>query len=432
LIKVLWFLFKVMLIVGAAIWVADRSGRVSIEWQDVIVETSTALLAAAVALLVAVTFYLTRLVDTLRTTPRIYRMHKALRHQRQGQKLLSQALDAISLDKKHKATGLLKRAEKLLGPSHIVDMIKNRTLIEEKPMASSVTADFSSPYAWREAIEQQLRGGHTAEARMLAERFAKKHASLALPKKLLCDIYLLEGEWDKALASLDALRLTNTMSRKDIRLIKAAIFAERARVTLQRAHFAEGFEWAMQSDRLHPKWVPALLQAVQALAGQDKQREAASLIAQSWSQSAHDQLADAFLNLRHFKNNLARAQEAEKLVRKAPGEAASHWLLLNAFLAARLFGQARHHAMALISASPSRKVYNALARLEEAENNNRIAAATWRKKAEETGPDLSWVCKNCKQPHVQWQAHCHSCKNFNSFEWSRPLFAAGQIEKKPA
>lgn len=425
MIRTLWFLLKILAVVGAAIWVADRSGHVTIEWQNVVVETSTALLVAAVALLMVVTYSLTRFIDSIRTTSRLYRMHEALRYQRRGHKLLGEALDAISVEKPKRAISLLKRAEKMIGPSHMVEIVKARAG-KEDTQAPVAVADLSSPFAWRDAIENNLERGNAAQARQLAEQFAQKNPDLVLPKKLLLQIYLHEAQWNEALNMLDFLRSVNAMPRKDIRAQRAVVFAERARLAIKRHDYAEGFEYAMHADRLRPVWAPAILQASAALAGQDKPREAANLIARSWAQAAHEQLADIYVTLKHFKNPLKMAQESERLARKAPSLSASHWLLLQAGLAARLYGEARHHGEALVVADPSRKVFNAMARIEDMEKNDKAAAGRWLLKGEASRPDPAWICASCKKPHSQWQALCAACKAFDTLAWGHPLSIADE------
>lgn len=423
MIRTLWFLIKLLAAVGAAIWVADRGGHVTIEWENVVLETSTVVLVGAIALLVLITYSLTHVVHTIRTTPRLYRMHEALRYQRRGHKLLVEALDALSIEKPRRAEKLLKRAEKMIGPSHVVEMVKAKTAASPD-VAQVVVADLSSPYAWRDAIEKNMEGGNAQEARRLAEQFSEKYPDLALPKKLLLHVYLREAEWEKALQMLDYLRSANAMPRKDIRSQRAVVYAERARLALKQHDYAQGFADAMQADRLRPGWAPAMLQATAALVGQDKPREAANLLGRCWGQTPHEQLADLFLILKHFKTPLKMAQEAEKLARKSPESVASHWLLLQAGLNARLYGEARHHGEILVAHYPARKIYNAMARLEDAEKNDKAAAGRWLLKAESSRPDSAWICNDCKKPHSQWQALCSGCKAFDSLAWGHPLSIA--------
>lgn len=417
MIKLVAFLVRILVIVGLAIYIADRSGRVTIEWQDSVIETSTFVLIIAITLAVAAAIMLVRVADRIRALPARYRLHRQLREQKKGQYFLSQAIEALGMEKKRRAFSFLKRAEKFLGPSQFIDLVKSQT--QPPNVATAALADYSSPYAWREAILQLLKEERMAEARALAERFANKHPALPLSRKLLLDIYMQSGDWDAAISALDQLRVGHVLPRKDIRTMKAAVFAERAREAILKANPREGFEWAMQADRLRASWIPAIQQAVAALAAQDKPREAASLIAQVWPNAAHPQLAHAFLALKTGKNDLKTAQEAEKIARKMPEHPASQLLLAKAFLRANLLGQARHYAGELVKLEPSRSAYLLLAAVAEAEHD-RAAMDAAHDNAITAPPDAAWICRECKQPYAHWQALCKTCKGFDTLAWGAP------------
>lgn len=402
--------------VAAAIFVADRSGRVSIEWSNSIIETSTAILVAAVALLVLAGIFTMRMVDRVRAIPGAYRRHQQLQYHHKAHRILTQAVEAAALEKPGKASRLVKRAEKMLGPSHLIDMVKTQVA----PASIDGATEPVSPYAWREAVTHELRAGNLGHARDLAQRFVKKHPDLPQPKRLLLDIYLQSGEWSQALDALDQLRVGHILSRKEIRQIRAAIYTERAREAVRDGNPREAFEWAMQADRLRSAWVPAIYQAVAALAQQDRPKEAAHLISQMWPGAAHAQLGEAFLGLKTGRNEIKMAQEAEKLARKSPDHPASHALIAKAATRAGLWGEARRHAELWVREEPCRSAYHLLARIAETERD-KPAAEQAARLAADAQPDAAWICDLCKQPHAQWQVQCMSCKGFDSLRWGTPL-----------
>lgn len=430
MIKFLIFLLKVILFVVVAVWVADRAGRVSFEWQDHVIETSAALAIGLIVLMMWASYKAARFISILHTTPRIYRMHARLRQQRQGHKMLSEAVNAIAEQKKGKSLLFLRRAEKLLGPSQVVDLVKSHLGNDAKISAPAIniSAEVNSPFAWRQVVEHHLHEHRLGEALQAAKMFAEKHPALPLAKKMLFDVHVRSRNWDAAMGTLEEMRLQHAMPRKDWRVVKAAVLAERARESLEHGHPVDAFDMAMQADRMHPNWVPAISMAARALAKQDKAKEASNLIERMWGTAAHEQLGDLYLALRTGKSDLQKAQAAEKLAKNSIANPASRLFVARALTKAGLWGQARSYAKALADEHPRKDYYELLAHIEDIQNHDPATAQEWRKLASSAPPDEAWVCGNCKQPHAEWQGLCQSCKGFNTLAWGVPLHK--QVMKK--
>lgn len=421
MIKLLVFLLKIILVVFVAVWVAERAGRITFEWKDSVIETSAALALGVVALLIIISYKTAKTVAAIRNTPRLYRMHTHLRQQRLGQKMLTDAIGAFSEQKKVKGAKFLRKAEKLLGPSQIVDLVKSHVGQSVIEPTTSMVAEASSPYAWKQIIEQHLRDNKQGEALQAATSFADKHPQLPLAKKLLFDVLVRQRSWEKAMQTLEQLRANHSMPRKEWRDTKAALLTERAREALEHNHASQAFEMTLQADRMHPNWVPTVLTSARALAKQDKAKEAAALIERAWPNCAHEQLGDLYLSLKTGRSDLQKAQAAEKLAKSNMGNADSKLLVARALTKAGLWGQARSYAKALADSHPRRDYYDLLAHIEDIQTNDKAAVARWKNLAVSAPPDEAWVCTSCKQPHGEWQGICASCNSFNTLQWSTPL-----------
>ncbi len=431
MLKLALFILKLIALVFVAVWVAERAGKISFEWKDSVIETSAALALGVVALMMVISYKAAKMIATIRNTPRLYRMHNHLRQQRMGQKLLSDALGAFSEQKKGKGLKFLRKAEKLLGPSQVVDLVKTHVgepVLSEMPSTSNLM-EATSPYAWKQIIEQHLRDGKETEALQTANTFADKHPQLPLAKKLLFDVLVRLKNYDKALQTLELLRLHHSMPRREWRDTKAALLTERARDALEHGHAAQAFEWSLQAERLHPFWVPTVLMAARALAKQDKAKEAANLIERAWPNCGHEQLGDVYLSLRTGRNDLQKAQSAEKLAKNNPNNEASRLLVARALTKAGLWGQARSMALALSKEHPRRDYFDLLAHIEDIQTQDKVAVAKWNNLASSAPPDEAWVCTSCKQPHGEWQGSCASCHSFNTLSWATPLNKLSIVQK---
>ncbi len=418
MIRLIGSLLKLGLLIAAVVWVADRSGRATIAWGDVLVETSTLALVVGVGMIAYASYTAARLVSGIQGIPSRLRMRRALARRKKGEKLLSRAVYALADDKKSRAKLFLGRAEKLLGPTPGV--VLARTQAGALPALSGAEGDYGSPFAWREAVENSLQAGKLAQAQALAEKFAARHGDLALSKKLLFDVHARGGRWDQARQLLDDLRQIGALPRREARRMQAAVLAERARLDLERGHAVDAFEYAHHAGRLRPQWAPAIHLAAAALAAQNKPREAASLIARAWATSPHPQLGALYLSLYTGKNDLKKAEAVENMTRRAASHPASRLLRAEALFRAGIYAQARHWAAELAKTHPSRDVARLLSRVAGAEHDV-AASQLWQARAVEAPPGEAWICSSCRQPHKDWQALCTNCHAFNTLDWEKQL-----------
>jgi uncharacterized membrane-anchored protein len=376
LIRFLFLLAKFLVFVAIAVWLSDRAGKVTFEWRDTTLQTSAALLIGVLALMLYATHKLSTWLASLRTGPKLYHMHLRLRQHRQGEKLLGRALTELEASKPTKSLRSLARAEKLLGPSEVVEAIKSK--VAAPSSASGV------PLSWREMLGSEIR----------------------------------RKNWDGALAILEEQHGSETLPRKEWRALKAALLTEQARHALHHKHEPEAFEYAMQADRLRPHWPPALLLAAESLVAQGKIKEAARFIERQWDGTPHEQLGDFYMALRTGKTELQKAQAIEKMLRRSSGQPESRMVLARAYARAGLWGQARQIAQGLAQESPRAAVFVLLAEIEEREKRNTTAAHGWRERASAAAANPAWECTACKHRHVRWQALCAYCSAFDKLEWN--------------
>ncbi len=418
------FILKLIVLVFVAVWVAERAGKISFEWQDNVIETSAALALAGVALLMGVSYKIAKMIAAIHSTPRLYRMHAHLRQQRMGQKLLSDALSAFSEQKKGKGLKFLRKAEKLLGSSQVVDLVKIHVgdfVIREIPSKGVVT-EALSPYAWKQTIERYLRDDKTAQALQTAACFAEQHPHLPLAKKQLFDVHMRLGNGDKASQVLEQMRQQRVISRREWRDTKVAVLTERARDALEHGRATQALEWGLQAERIKPFWVPTVLQTAKALVMQDKAKEAANLIERAWPYCGHEQLGDLYLSLRNGRSDLQKAQEVERLAKRSPSNPASRLLVARALTKAGVWGKARSVALALVREQPRRDYYELLAQIEDIQTQNKVAVAQWKNLAASAPPEEAWNCGSCKQPHGEWRGACAACHGVNTLAWGTPLY----------
>src|SRR5262249_39755268 len=58
-----------------------------------------------------------------------------------------------------------------------------------------------------------------------------------------------------------------------------------------------------------------------------------------------------------------------------------------------------------------------MARLEEGERGDLVAARRWLMAATDAPPDPVWVCSHCSTAAAEWTARCSHCGEFDSLSW---------------
>ena len=123
------------------------------------------------------------------------------------------------------------------------------------------------------------------------------------------------------------------------------------------------------------------------------------------------------------------------LARHNPDAIENHLALAEAALAARLWGEARHHLTAAgavpadaaapsgTAGAPPRRLCVMMARLEEGERGDVAASRAWRDRALEAPADPAWLCRACGGESGEWQALCPHCGGFDTLDWDAPPVA---------
>ena len=172
------------------------------------------------------------------------------------------------------------------------------------------------------------------------------------------------------------------------------------------------------------------------LAARGDKRRARKILESAWAEFPHPDLARAFAALAPDEDPLARLQRTARLAKLRPDSGESHIAIAEAALAAELWGEARRHLrLALLAPNPGRRVFRLMARLEEEEHGDPVAARQWLSRAAEAEPDPAWVCRHCAASAPVWHPLCPSCEAFDGLIWAspaRPAIAARASADVPA
>ncbi len=432
MIRVLWFAFKLAVLVAVAYWLAERPGEVSIDWLGYRIETSVGILLAAVVLLVGISALVYRAWRFLRRSPRnIGQSYQASRRKR-GYKALTQGMVAVAAGEADEAARHARRADNLLDEPPLTMLLSAQTAQlngDEAAAKRYFTAMLANPetrfLGLRGLLTQALREGDEPQA---LDYVRQAHAMRPRTPWVLTSLFDLSercGDLAAAERALESAAKAKVLPAPEAGRKRAVIAMERAQEAARAGDHAAAVAHARTANKLAPDLVPAAALLAEQMIATGQDRKAAKVLERAWSAAPHPDLAALYLTTLKSDDGLERLKRLGQLTAKRPDDAESHLALARAALEARLWGEARRHIKDAagpdgLDGTPGESVCRLMAELEERESGDSAAARSWLGRAAGAPRDPAWVCTNCGAVSAQWSARCGACESFDSIAWQPP------------
>jgi HemY protein len=425
--RALLFLVKLAVIVGIAVWVAERPGTVTLRWLNWELHSTVGVLILAVVVAAALAALLYRLWRLTIRSPRDYLRRRAQRRRERGYKALTQGMVAVAAGDAEEAKRQARRAATLLNepPLTLLLAAQAAQLDGDEEAARDyftrmIERDETAFLGLRGLLMQAIRSGDDAAALELAERAYKERPETPWVVRTLLDLQIRRGAWEKAIATLGQAQKISLIASDQAKRQRAAVLVEQSRALERAGDAAEALRLARDAHRLEPGFVPGAAQLAGLLIVQGKGREATRVIETAWSDTPHPALAQAYTALKGEESPLDRARRFERLGELNRSTRDARLELADVAMAARLWGEARRHLEVAVELGPTARAYRMLAELEEEERGDPEAPPRWLRKAAEAAPDPAWVCERCGAAHPSWSAKCEGCGSFASLVWRQP------------
>lgn len=424
--KIFVYILGVTALVVGAVWLADRPGLVTVQWEGWRADTSVpvllAILAATVTLLTAVA----RTLLMLRRVPRRIAETHRTRRGHKGYLALSGGFAAIAAGDAHRALRLAKEAEARLKDPSLTLLLS----AQAAELAGDIVSARGSYDALLERPETTLIGlrgligqlrkeDKHDEALALAVRAVSLRSDAAWAVQALFEEQSHAGLWADAEATLNHNPRAKAFSPEREQHLRAALATGRAIRVQEDGDRSGALKLARQALGHQPDFVPAAVLAVRLHTAEGKERKAAAVVEEAWRRAPHPELARACFDIWPGDNALRRAQRAERLAAFNPDHIDSKLVVAEAFLDAELWGQARSQ-LAPLAENACRRAAVLMARLEQAERGNAEAATEWLRHASEAPAAPAWRCNSCVGEAPKWSLRCPSCGAFDSIVWTVP------------
>jgi HemY protein len=418
-----------VLVVGAAT-IADYPGAVDITWQGWEITTSVGVLIATVALLALVLWLLLALIATVVRLPRRFRRNRRERRRRLGERALTRGLIAITAGEGGTAQRQARRAEALLGPTPLVQMLAAQTSLLEGDEAgarqryTALLDNKDGEFAGlRGLVGQAMRAGDLDAALRYAQRAHERRPSAVWAFETLFALQARAGRWEEARETLAGGVRRHLLPAERARRYRGALLYEMSLDAEGEGDRRRAISLAAEAQTLLPEVAAPAVRQSRLLIADGRPRPARRIIERAWRTAPHPALAAIWGELGGGMPALELVAWFEVLAAHNPDAAESAIALAEAALAAQLWGEARRHlgrAFAAAPDAPPRRLCLLMARLEDAEHQDTAKAREWYGRALDAPPDPAYVCERCGREQAEWRGLCAHCHGFGTLAWRTP------------
>lgn len=422
--RLLLFFLQLAVLVGVAVWVADRPGEVTLRWLGYEITTDVGILLLAVALLMALAALLYHLWRRLVRAPRGTLVALGRRRQRRGWRALTNGFVAVAAGEAEQARRFAGKAESLLNEPALTRLLSAQAAQlngDEAAVSRHLEAMLTEPetrfLALRGLVQQALRQGDTALALERVEQAYRLRPDTPWVMETLFDLAEREGRLLEASRVLQEARRRRTLPAAEADRRRAVVTYERALAAEGEGQPQEAYDRVRAALRLAPDLTAAAALTARLAERLGRKREAERTLERAWTLQPHPDLAKLYLALNPQATAAERLRLLKRLTGGQPDHAESRLALAEAALAAGLWGEARQQLLPFETEAPDQRAAILLALLAEAEQGDHEAARRWRDKAASLPAPPAWDCGNCGHRAPDWQPRCRACGSFDSLLW---------------
>lgn len=425
----------------AAVWLAERPGTLTAEWQGWRLDTSVGVVAIAIVVLILLGVAAWLLWRWISGAPGALLEGWGDSRRRRGYRELTQGLAAVAAGDGAEAQKHARKAEQLLAEPALTLLLSAQAaqLTGDRDGArrafDAMLKDQQMAFlGLRGLIGQSLRDGDQMTALGYAERAFALRPQTPWVVHSLFDMQAQAGHWKAAQDTLDAGMRRKVVTADKGRALKALLEVERSREAEHGGRASDALALAREAFGLAPERIAATsrLAELQIKAGDAKR--AMKTLERGWAVAPHPDLAELYLRASGESDPLKRVGIVRRLAAGNPDDIESHLALAKASLDAGLWGEARRQLETAGGTSPPVRICRLMAEVEERANAGQAKVHEWLARAATAPADRSWSCTACGAHHETWRSVCESCSAFGTLQWRAPG-TYGQIlppEARPA
>jgi HemY protein len=424
MLRVLVFIAVASALAFGSVWLAERPGEVSIVWGGLTIETTVAMAAIGVALLIFAGMMLWSLLRFVLGLPTAFSFASRARKRTRGYEAVSRGMVAIGAGDPSAARRHASDARKLIPdePLALLLSAQSAQLSGDKPAAEAAFKDMleeptTRVLGLRGLFVEARRRGDQISARAFADEAVRLSPSLAWANDALLEFHSTAGDWAQARTAVERRAALRLSDKTESRRHRAVLLAAEA-LAKQEANPTEALSAALEALKLAPGLTPAAALAGRMLSARGDLRKAARVLEAAWREQPHPDLAAAYVNLRNGDSQKDKLDKAQALMKLKPTDPESVFAVADAAIAARDYPLARKALSPLLAAVPTVRTCLLMARIEDGEHGSAGRAREWLTRSVRAPRDNAWVADGIVSE--TWLPVSPVSGRLDAFAWTLP------------
>jgi HemY protein len=427
MIRVLVFLAFLAVAAAGAVWLADRPGEVMLTWQGQEIRTSLMVAVSALAALLVAAIMVWSVVRFVLRSPDLVSLFFANRRKSKGFDAITRGMVAVGAGDLRTARKYAYDARRLAGDQPLALLLQAQTaqLGGDRGAAALTFQEMAAKpdtklIGLRGLYMEAVGRGDPADARRHAEEAARLAPGVGWAGQAELDFRCAAGEWTEALATVERNIRNGVVEPAIGRRQKAVLLTARA-MELEDGRRDEALDLATEALKIEPALVPAAVLAGRILSHKGDLRRASKILETAWKAAPHPQIADTYAHVRQGDAARDRLKRVRALTSTHTMHVESALAVARAAIEAADYELARR-ALTPHLGDPTQRVCLAMARLEQAGNDDAGAARGWIARAVRARRDAAWTADGVVS--ADWKPVSPVTGRLDAFEWKVPVTEA--------
>lgn len=432
MLKALWFMTKIIIVVGLCVWIAERPGTVSINWMEYTLHFQLGFFMLIGLALILIALFLHGFIRAILELPRSLKRRTVQKRTEKGYKALTLGLTAVAAGDTRIAKIQARKASHLLPHDHGLPLLLEAQTARLEGKEEEAQEYFhelmqnkdTAFLGVRGLLQASLDQGNHEQALLLARKAHDLNPKQSWILKIRYDLEIKSAQWPEARKTLKRAERIKAFPINKIKSDRVAICLAYAEQYKHHGDESKAFEEIKKAYKLAPDFVPASCAMVEAYLAQGKRSRAVQILERAWKAGAHPDLLTLWeqtMPTRKSKDVLARLKWYERLLAISPQSVQGLLAVADAAIQDGLWGEARSYLDKAENIRATSKLYELRTALEEKSgSNDEIAIQKYFKMAQTTDPEPVWVCCETGRLYDRWSPIAAPHGSFNTIMWDLP------------
>lgn len=431
MVRSLWYLAKVLIFIGLAVFLGTQSGTVDVAWREYTVSIHLGFAAVALLVVLLTVAAFSRLATRIGYVPREFFRYRQDRRRTKGYQALMRSLSSSAAGDYKLAFYFAHRAQKFLPEGEA-----GLPLLLQANAARGKGDQVETDFAFRELLknpdtmllgvqglmQKAMTAGDFPQALSLArEAFVRQPGNHYLLRQIY-DLEIRNHLWNDALVTLDKAQRKKVIPGDMADCDRAALYLLLGDMAGRESRAGEAQAFYKKAWKINRNFVPAVVRLAESWLAEGRRVKALGIVQDAWEKTGHPDLLPVFSDL---------APSDEKSLRHGGKYRWFEWVQefhpesreavlaqARAAIDEGLWGEARAALARAEKLGPTKDLYMLWVTIEEKTSAKPDVIRQWLDRAAKAPEGQAWICQKTLRRFAVWTALVEPEGHFNTLRWN--------------